>query len=303
MTDLDWISFRAAQNFPLADEVTGMSTSSNILQKSLLLDIRIIIPPGADVDKSNFYISRILSNISSLYVYIAYNGTDVAFCGGIPKTLGMSEPVSQRYFNISAVQTDYSWSKNLMGSICFGATEQYTDGDQYFTSATAKLNPMCFQQFAFQCLQGIQVQDQVYTGIVQLNFKDGIQVEARQTETGAVIDVSIDLDYLKQQLILDTVTEQIGTPVLTINGVSPDASGNINLRGLDCVALNSAGDGVITISNTCAKPCCDSTYASSTQSTLAAIQEAQNVLQTYFVNQLNTINYMQANLSTLMSSR
>ena len=94
MTDLDWISFRAAQNFPLADEVTGMSTSSNILQKSLLLDIRIIIPPGADVDKSNFYISKILSNISSLYVYIAYNGTDVAFCGGIPKTLGMSEPVS-----------------------------------------------------------------------------------------------------------------------------------------------------------------------------------------------------------------
>ena len=44
-------------------------------------------------------------------------------------------------------------------------------------------------------------------------------------------------------------------PIRTINGIPPDASGNIVLEAGDCIAING-GSGSLSIQDTCSVPCC-----------------------------------------------
>src|SRR5690606_34794186 len=46
-----------------------------------------------------------------------------------------------------------------------------------------------------------------------------------------------------------------GDPITTINQVAPDASGNIDLLGTECLRTETLDNGIV-LSDICAKPCC-----------------------------------------------
>lgn len=66
--------------------------------------------------------------------------------------------------------------------------------------------------------------------------------------TAGSTDVSIDTAIAKLRQLL-------GTPIVSINGVKPDAQGNFTLTGMDCTNVQQR-EGAISISNPCSKPCC-----------------------------------------------
>jgi hypothetical protein len=95
MTDLDWISFRAAQSYPLADEATGLSLTGNALPQSFLLDIQLLIPAKySDNLAGQFYISSLQDLGSTYNIIISYSGIECALCTGISKALGATSTIA-----------------------------------------------------------------------------------------------------------------------------------------------------------------------------------------------------------------
>lgn len=311
MTDYQWMSHMAAQTYPLADQVTGLSTTSQLLPKFLLLDMRILIPGATgSVSGQNFYISRVQDQGGSLSVYIGYAGAgQVAVCSGIPKTLTMTQPALQHWFTLAAIQNQsIPWTSRLTGSVCVGSTNVYTEGTQMFQYAATKLNRNVVSIIGQMThLQAIRVDEQDYDGIVQLQAGQGVSISVDKVDQVTVITFSVNQTYVAQvaqQQVVQQLQQSVqASPITSINGVLPDATGNINIQGLDCVDVSPTGRGSIVIKNPCSKPCCQSSNMQSTTIALQALKQQQSILQSYFTNQANVINYMQANLSTLMNQR
>lgn len=308
MTDYQWMSHMAAQTYPLADQVTGLSVTSQLLPKYLILDMRILVPEATGtVDGNAFYISRVQDQGASLSIYIGYNGIQVAVGSGIPKTLTMTQPAVQHWYTLTALQGgSLSWVSKLTGSICVGPTNTYDIGTQVYTASSTKLNRNVISVIGkLTYLQAIKVDQVYYDGIVQIQAGQGVSISATVEDQVTTLTISVDRTYVTQT-VQQSVVQQLNastgaTPITSINGVTPDSSGNIQISGVDCVDVVAQGQGGLIVKNPCSKPCCDSTNMQSTVIALQALKQQQSVLQSYFTNQANTINYMQANLSTLMN--
>lgn len=310
MTDLDWISFRAAQSYPLADEASGVSLTGNALPQSFLLDIQLLLPSKYNEDISgSFYISYIQDLGNTFNVVFAYSGIDCAICTGISKELTMTSSVASRTYVITSTITDtetlqtYPWMNNITGNLCAGVTSSYSGGSLSFDLQGAKLNASCVHFLSGDHVQAIQVDDKYLTGIVTIKAEEGIKLEVAD---GNVIKLSVDkifLNTLWQNNIAEYQASLAGTPIKSINGVIPDNNGNIVLSGVDCVQTAEIPNG-ITISNPCAKPCCKADASVETLNTsIKILQQQHKTFRDYWVNMANVVNYMQANLSTLMNQR
>lgn len=299
--DLDWISTRATQSYPLADDVSGISIQNTPIPDSLLLDLRIYAPSIYDIDYNKFYLKQIKDQRYTLSFVIGYQDKECLIAEGIPKTIGLTNSVQDRYFILAPIKNqNIEWFQKLTGGICIGNTIQYTYGTLFFSFQTAKLNRSCVSIIDFQiseCIQNIQVGNEKLTGQVILQAGEGINIDVVDN----TISISLDHQYLSQ-LLQSAITDLYGIPVKTINGVLPDQNGNISITGVDCVSINPLSKGTISISNPCSKPCCDSSDTEAIESALQIVKQKQATIIQYYVNMANNINYMQSNLSTLMST-
>lgn len=310
MTDLDWISFRAAQSYPLADQATGVSLTGNALPQSFLLDVQLLLPSKYNEDISgSFYISAIQDLGNTFNIVFAYAGIDCAICTGISKVLTTTTSISARTYIISSTVSDtntlqtYPWMNNITGNLCAGITKDYSGGSLSFNIQGARLSNMCIHFLSGQHVEAIQVSGRYLTGVVTMQAGQGINIEVQD---GNTIKISVDRNYLQslwQNNIAEYQTSLPGTPVLSINGITPDAFGNITIAGADCVQVNQITNGLV-ISNPCAKPCCQTdSVAESLNTSINILQEEHKTFRDYWINMANVVNYMQANLSTLMNSR
>lgn len=305
MTDLDWISFSAAQSFPLADSARGVSQQEVQIPNSLILGIRIVVtPPSGGIDMAGFYIKGINDHGTKLDIIFGYNGYQCAACYGIPKIFGISEPLNSRYFSIvpSNVQNT-QWISTITGSVIVGVTKTYQYGSLTFIQSQTAINPLCISTAGNQGVQAIIVGGTRLTGDITIQPGQGILISVKDNTIKIQVDQAY-IDNLVRNNTVQQVVQTYGPPIQSINGVRPDNAGNITLTGLDCVQVSPlSGAGFITISNPCSKPCCDSSDTDALSTNLQVLQSQQQLLRDYFVSLSTSINYMQANLSTLMNQR
>ena len=318
MLDTDWITFRAHQSFPLADQASGKSLGGSQLPQSFLLDLFILMPSKLNQNiQGLFYISELNDLNSGFQLVINYKNGDIdipcAICAGIPKTLTATSTIQSRTFLLAAIQHTQQqlqanpWLNKISGNVCAGFTKDYSGGSLQFTPQGAQIHASCIHYLGGDHLQAIQLDGRYMTGIVTLQAGEGIQFQFQGDNT---IKVSIERGYLQQIAsgsVSDYVINQggsIGTPVRSINGILPDSSGNITLSAVDCVQLGGVQHG-ITINNPCAKPCCSTTDTSMTRldTSIELLKEEHKLLRQYYINMSNVVNYMQANLSTLMAKK
>ena len=310
MLDLDWISFRASQSYPLADQASGKSLSGNPLPQSFLLDIQLLLPSKYNYNLAGqFYISSIQDIGNTFNVVISYSNIECAICTGISKELTATSSLSDRTYIISSIVTDanilqtYPWMNNITGNLCAGITVDYSGGSMSFNLSGAQLNAACVHFLSGDHVEAIQVGSRYLTGIVTLQAGEGISIAVKNNN---VIKISVDqnlLNRLWQSNIADYQASFPGTPVKSINGILPDDNGNISISAADCVQINEIPNG-ITISNPCAKPCCKTdTVTQDLNTSLKILQEEHKTFREYWINLSNVVNYMQSNLSTLMNQR
>lgn len=310
MTDLDWISFRAQQSYPLADDASGLSVTGNPLPPSFILDIQLLLPSKYNDNLAGqIYISSLQDQGDCYGVSFAYNGIDFAVCTGISKELQYTTSIASRTYIIASTMKDsqtletYPWMNAVTGTLCAGVTSNYSGGDLTFALTGTKLHGACIHFMSGQVVQAIQIGNTLLTGLVTLQAGSGVKISAVNNNT---IKIQVDNNYLDLQWnsnIAQYWADFGGTPIKTINGVYPDENGNITIQAQDCVQLTNLPNG-IAISNPCAKPCCNTdTAAENLNTSIKILQEQHKTFRDYWINLSNVINYMQASLSALMTQK
>ena len=320
MLDVDWINTRAAQSYPLAQTASGLDKNGNKLPDSFLLDLQLLLPSKYDQDLSGaFYISSIQDRSSTFTIVISYHPQNApsdasqdiqcAICSGISKRLTITSNITERTYVIVPLQTDVQllqenpWLNKITGNLCAGNTATYVGGSLFFLHSGSAIHSSCIKFMAGDHLQGIQVGDKFLTGVVQFVAGQGITFTVQEN----TVKISIDQPALQNKwntivtsYFADNYNQPL-TPIKTINGCLPDSNGNITITGLQCVEVQNLTHG-ITIKNTCARPCCtvDSSLQN-LQASLKIMEQQQQILRDYYINMSTVVNYMQANLSTLMN--
>lgn len=284
----------------------------------MLIDLKIQLPPTSLNLKNSFYIKQIIDNLQGYTITIGcvYDNNEFTCLAayGIKKDLQIASDIATRYYILTPLlqqipQVYRETFRKIYGSVIIGQTATYNKGTLSFTAETAAINPICV--FQNQGVQYIRIGDTYLTGLVQLKAGKGILINvSSNTDGSSLVTFDIDQDtaysgMMSVQQAVQTIKNQLGLPITTINGVKPDAAGNINITGVDCVRVGGkAGTvGSVTISNTCAKPCCDSTKSSTLTQQLDILKQQHNILRDYFVQMGANINYMQANIGSVIGSK
>ena len=284
----------------------------------MLIDLKIQLPPTSLNLKNSFYIKQIIDNLQGYTITIGcvYDNNEFTCLAayGIKKDLQIASDIATRYYILTPLlqqipQVYRETFRKIYGSVIIGQTATYNKGTLSFTAETAAINPICV--FQNQGIQHIRIGDTYLTGLVQLKAGKGILINvSSNTDGSSLVTFDIDQDtaysgMMSVQQAVQTIKNQLGLPITTINGVKPDAAGNINITGVDCVGGGGkAGTvGSVTISNTCAKPCCDSTKSNTLTQQLDILKQQHNILRDYFVQMGANINYMQANIGSVIGSK
>lgn len=308
-----WVDYRAHNNYPFADSV-----GENGLPTDLILDIWLLLPPGATNEyRRHFYIKLLQVGQSSMRIQLWYNDDKAEFrCGGfqgISKQLQLSSAIDQTQNNYKAlaisagdIPAQYSILRSMSGNILVGNTAGYTGGTIQLQFSSGKLSQACVMLAQFAGVSGIACDNHILSGEISLKAGPGILLTAdAQTNT---ITASIDFSQIFDNIssvtsALALITSTLGTPINTINGVGPDENNNINIHGIDCVQISDPRiSGMLTISNKCAKPCCTQDSPTALQNNINTLQKQHQILRSYFTEQANNINYMQANLATILTA-
>jgi hypothetical protein len=180
-------------------------------------------------------------------------------------------------------------------------------GSLMFSYENSAIMPTCvYIEEPVETLQSVRVIDNSGT---DATFTDdftivvGNGIKATVSPDKVYVTFEIDPAYVETQLN-SILSENVGNSIKTINGISPDDTGDFQIKGLDCTAIGQQASG-ITIDNPCAKPCCDSNGADSAEilKALTDLTAAKDVLNNYYVSLATNVNSLQARLSSLIASR
>lgn len=89
------------------------------------------------------------------------------------------------------------------------------------------------------------------------------------------------------------------TPIRTINLVAPDANGNINITGSECLEVSPITNGLL-LKDTCAAPCCGCTELEALTVELGKLDAGATEVRNFMIPLQSAINTFN---STVLSSR
>lgn len=246
-----------------------------------------------DIDYNGFYVSRIVRQFDHYKIQISYKGNNsqqsiyIGTTGVISSKLSLIDYTTQASQRIYPVIIQNPEFKLLQITLCIGDTITYTAGTQDISAQNGAIDMHC-----------VSVYRPVVQGISSINGLQGdITIQASD-------DIVIEVDYDKK--IISISKKESNGPqeylgVKTINGIEPDADGNIQIIGSDCLKVQHLTGNTISIQNPCGKPCCDSTTIDSDiLNAISTLTFQKQILKQSMVSIANNLNYMQANLSVLM---
>lgn len=329
---LEWLNSNMHRNYPIVDNTVVEATTPGVyLPSSFLVDLQLIVPYVEGLDASKFFISAVTRNADSFQITIGYlisevganvrMGFDCAVSSAIPvDTVFSGEPYMVR---LAAITTDatytsstytygipagYEAMRNIRGAVYIGTCSDMTDvGAMSFIYENAAIMPTCvYIEDPTNTLSSIRIMDSkgtdaTLTDDITINLENGIIAEVSPDKD--TVTFKMDPDFVERRLN-ELVQEAFGDSIKTINGIGPDATGDFQLVGLDCTNIASTESG-LTISNPCAKPCCDSDGVDSADilKALTDIAAAKDVLNNYYTSMATNVNSLQARLSSLIASR
>ena len=332
---LEWLNGNMHRNYPLVDSMVVKSTTGAYLPSSFLLDLQLIVPFVEGIDSARFFISSVVRNASSIQVTIGYmisdpensnarQGFDCAVSAAIPLNLQYTgadldgshvvkisaitaevAPISPSY--TYGIPAGYEALRNIRGTLYIGSCADMSNiGAMKFYYENAAIMQTCvYVEDKEAALQSLRLTDthgtnQVFTDDVTLHLDSALKAEILDKNN---VNIVIDPDFVIDK-VNSALQQIVGNAIKSINGVKPDDTGDFQIVGQDCTLLDKQQSG-ISISNPCAKPCCDQDGADSEEiiRALTDLTNAKEVLNNYYTDLATKVNSMQARLSALIASR
>lgn len=250
----EWLNSNLLRNYPLSQSATLTSSDSSfVIPDDLLADMKITIPFLNNFHPSRVYVSAITIYPQGFVIQLGY-GAQEAVAVSDPVLFSGFQQYSTTYFRGIVTSTiDYS---QAFGVAVIGNVESIKPylGTFKFSLEAGRLES-CAVSVGAKRISGIKVQNSGATTPVlsgQLAFQSGSNHSIAVTGNTLKFN-AIDGGGLQVECECNDV--ELGPCIRTINNIQGDSLGNIVVAGGDCISVSNQ-EGGISISDSCAKPCC-----------------------------------------------
>lgn len=285
MNQLDFLNQNSLRNYPIKDDLSRVSDDGIFtIPTTLIVDICLCAP---DHDTLSLYISKINVSSSNLSIEVSANGI------GIFGVFQTSLPLSG--YNNDLTLTPSTLFPLAAGAITIGSTDDLADlpsGNFSFSYGSTALLMRVYGPsspgLSWLSFTDSKGNNATLTGYVQLNGHSNIQF--RDSSNVIYLDAGENLGLNKV-----CITSQ--TPITSINGVPPDATGNFTLIPEQCVSLTPAQNGLF-VGDNCGQPCMGctematlTTQVNNLESSIVDIRNFTNNLQSAITQATTLLNY------------
>lgn len=258
----EWLNQNSMRRYPLSEEASVRDTTDSFsIPDDLFVDMVWPVHATLSTDPSLFHVLQLAVFGTGINVTFAYNGT-IAATVSVP-LVGFAR--NSTYFMQGVGDFVDMTGKVTIGSL---AAVLALAGVYEFSAAAGRIEASVIVP-DIRGLSGIRVKTgETYGAAIQgdVAFESGENVRLDVATVGGVTVLTINaIDG--EGTIADCECDKsvADRPAIkTINGVQPDAAGNIELVGDDCLEVAPApGDAptglqahTIALSDVCSKPCC-----------------------------------------------
>lgn len=282
---LDFLNQNSLRNYPIADDLDRVSDDGMFtIPNTLIVDLSLSSAGGWG---STFYISGISNRSNNLSI-------EISVAGVLFGTFSTALPNTSSNFNLALVPGPMY--PDAVGVITIGSTGDLAmlpSGDFTFSVGATQLLARCstvgnagITRITFTDIQGNNF---TLSGHVTLNANSNLQFYS--ANDGVTVNMNAG-----ENLGLNKQCTNTPSPILTINGVSPDSTGNFNLISDpgSCITIAAVQYGAV-ITDACGKPClgCASistltTLVNGLESDIFTLRDFANSMQS-LITQANTL--------------
>lgn len=290
----EWLNANSVRAYPIMESASRVSLNGEItLPNSLIVDARINAPHGHAT--GTFFVSHVEILPDRVAIDISYHdgtsATDVATI-----TANVGEHSRNQAYPFAGVGTNHA----VMGVVILGELEDAVSrvlGSFSFESSSTEFEigtlnisqPMI--EYVSLVERGLEIGR--LGRVVKLRAGSNIRLTRLDAET-------IRIDGISGENLDDCPAEPEAPPVLTINGAPPDADGNVELVGSECIQISSAGLHTIQFRDLCSTSCCGCSELSSLISSLDSLQTQQADLREMVYRAYTELQGMVANLTSFL---
>ena len=257
------------RRYPISDTASARDTLDTFtLPDSLMVGMQLCVPTGTTTT-GIYYVSTLTNKRLTLDIELSYKPTaSSAFVIGSFYNIVINDNsnVSYTFSPLEQVTVANILFSDISGTVVIGSTTDASlhVGNWTFSYISTPFSVSVLDEGPTQ-VRAIQVDSERFTGNVVLKEGDNMSIvpsydaltDVTTLTFNSSLPASSSISLLNDAGILAALTSKYGVPVTTINNLKPDAGGNFELQGEDCVQINT-GTGV-QISNPCSTPCCDPT--------------------------------------------
>lgn len=300
-TYLEFIDANMHRHYPLSDAATATSSAGVRLPDSFLVDARISVSPElVGLDRSKFFISRVTVYQQTVSVELSYDDHVVCRAVDIPTNLTTGDSENARTFTMGIVDSATVVFAQLVVGTCQDLRGY--PGVHNFDNAGGVMFPSCVWSFS-PAATALVVDGVRLTGDVILEAGTNVSFVVDGNTVTVNYGVPTDLVINDAASFLAAVTAEFGPPIQTVNSVSPDTMGNIDLLpGNSCVTLTTSTN-TITIDDACLAPCSDKSSLDTIYTNLGNLNTNYAILRQMYQSMSSNIALMIARLSVFSKNR
>lgn len=281
--NVEWLASNEERAYPFFEEASRTDTTGEFkIPDQLLCALQLSVPCSMDASPDAYFVSGLNVFSAGLTLNVSYDDGTASPPLVATSVVPFSSASEFNTFALSGVGV----YDDVVGRVVIGKLDQLLaspPGTYSFTPVTGQLDTDCIRPQ----LRGVG-------GIVVINGSDS-SIPLRGTvelQAGTNARLSVSSVGGAGTIRLDAISGEglnadcgcgtsAGPPIMTINGIGPDPSGNFTLGGTDCMQVGAATNG-LNLNDTCSSPCAG----------CGDLQAITNDLATFASNVGNLVNFL-----------
>lgn len=283
--NLDFLNLNTLRNFPLKEGVSRVSSNSSTsftLPNDFIVDLSMALT--SDPAK-RFYISEVINLVDQITVTISDNSSTPLVCGTFIIPVASHTLYKDYYLNVPA-NGAYVGATGKMTVAYLSTLQTMPTGAFAFTLATTELEMRVSVPYQGSISRLTFINNDATT----FSLTGNVTIVARANVKFRLADDTIYIDA-GEGLGLNEPCDTPTDPIYTINGVHPDANGNILLQSNDkCIQITEGGSNTLNIANSCCKPCLGCEEINTLTERAMMIETDMLKLREHYVQMTNLVN-------------
>lgn len=282
--NLEWLNHNSQRAYPLAADTTRKdSTGAFKLPDNFIVGLSLPVHWGLSVDAAKFFVRKVIAYSTGFTVTIGY-AADAGDIDVATTVFAKSTHTLNKTYSLTGLG-DFVDSRGLITIGALDQIEKQPSGAFTFEYADSKLEvdvvkPHIRGVMSIQTQNGTELSREI-TSKIRLVAGSNVRLTVVE-EVGE--DPKIVIDAIDGEGLTDScVCTDTSTPIKTINGIPPDANGDFQFLGNDCLEITE-GDHSLEFKDTCSQPCCGCKELEVITQALEAFGEKATTIENFLVN-------------------